>query len=99
MRPHLDAAQRQKIVDQPRHAGRLRLHEPEEAFARLHVLARRSLQRLDKTAQRGERRPQLVTGVGDEVGTHLRQPVLLRLVTQGDEQRWLSRAAGPRKLA
>ena len=34
MRVELDARQRQQVVDQPRHAGRLRLHDGEEALAR-----------------------------------------------------------------
>ena len=92
--------ERQQIVDQPRHALGLLAHEPEEALARLRVVAAPAPAASRRSPRSdGERRPQLVAGVGDEVGAHLRQPVLLGLVTQRDEQRWLSRAAGPRKLA
>ena len=38
---HLDARQRQQIVDQPRHALRLLAHDGEEALARRGVVARR----------------------------------------------------------
>ena len=71
VRVELDARQRQQVVDQPRHAERLLLHDGEKALARLGVVARRTLQRLDKAEQRCERRAQLVAGIGDEVGAHL----------------------------
>ncbi len=79
---HLDAAQRQEIVDEARHAVRLARHDAEEALARLRIVARRALQRFDKATQRCERRAQLVTGVRDEVGAHLGELVLLRHVAQ-----------------
>ncbi|HEX7968474.1 MAG TPA: hypothetical protein VF502_09655, partial [Stellaceae bacterium] len=65
---HLDARQRQQIVDQPRHALRLLGHDGEEAVARRGVVARRAAQRLDESGERGERRPELVAGIGDEIG-------------------------------
>ncbi len=40
----------------------------EETLARRRVLARRAAQRLDEADQRGERRAQLVAGIGDEIG-------------------------------
>ena len=48
MRVEFDPRQRQQIVDQARHAGRLRLHDLEKALARGGVVARRALQRLDE---------------------------------------------------
>ncbi len=66
-----DPRQRQQIVDQARHAGGLRLHDLEKPLARRGVVAGRTLQRLDETRQGRQRRPQFVTGVGDEVGPHL----------------------------
>ena len=71
VRVELDARQRQQIVDQPRHAPRLLLHDGEEAIARLGVVAGRALQGLDEAGQRRQRRAQFVAGVGDEVGAHL----------------------------
>src|SRR5262249_19803472 len=70
----LDPRQRQQIVDQPRHAERLLFHDGEKALARGGIIARRPLQRLDEAGERGERRPQFVAGVGDEIGTHLLDP-------------------------
>ena len=36
----LDAREREQIVDQPRHPGRLRLHDGEEARTRVRIVAR-----------------------------------------------------------
>ena len=89
---HLHARQRQQIVDQPRHALGLLAHDLEEALARLRVVLGRPLQRLDEAAQRGQRGPQLVAGVGDEIGAHAREPVLLAQVAERDEERRAARA-------
>ena len=51
-----------------------------------------ALQRLDKAAQGGQRRAQLVAGVGDEIGAHAGEPVLLRQVAKGDQQRRIGAA-------
>jgi hypothetical protein len=48
MRRQFDPRQRQQIVDQPRHPRRLRVHDAEKALARLGILARRALQRIDE---------------------------------------------------
>ena len=82
MRAELDPRQRQKIVDQPRHARRLRVHDAEKTFARLGVLARRSLQRIDESRQRCERGAQFVARIGDEVGAHFLDPAQRRLVLE-----------------
>ena len=71
VRIQLDPRQRQQVVDQPRHAPRLLLHDGEEALPRLGVVARRALQGLDEAGKRRQRRAQLVAGIGDEVGAHL----------------------------
>ena len=78
----LDARERQQIVDQPRHARRLRLHDGEKALARRRIVARRSLQRLDEAGERGERRAQLVARIGDEIGAHLLDPPQRREIAE-----------------
>ena len=85
MRAQLDARQRKQVVDQPRHAPGLRLHDAEEAFARRRIVARRALQRLDEAGERRERRAQLVAGIGDEVGAHLLDPPDRREIVNGDD--------------
>ena len=85
MRIEFDARQRQQIVDQPRHAPRLLLHDGEEALARLGVVARRALQGLDEAGQRGERRAQFVAGIGDEVGAHFLDPAQRREIVKGHQ--------------
>ena len=45
-------------------------HDREEPLARLGVVARRTLQRLDEADQARERRPQLVARIGDEIRAH-----------------------------
>ena len=85
MRAQLDARQREQIVDQPRHAPGLRLHDAEEAFARRRIVARRALQGVDEAGERGERRAQLVADIGDEVGAHLLDPPDRREIVDGDD--------------
>ena len=68
---HLDAAERHQVVDQPLHPPGLARHDAEEALAGLGVVAGVMLERLDVADHRGERRPELVAGVGDEVGAEL----------------------------
>ena len=60
-------------------------HELQETRARRGILARRALQGLDEGAQRGQRGAQLVAGVGDEVGAHLPETVLLGQIAECDE--------------
>lgn len=69
-----------------RHALRLFAHDPQEALARLGIVARRALQRLDEAQKRSERRAQLVTGVGDEVGAHAFDAPGLSEIAQGDHR-------------
>ena len=85
MRAQLDARQRQQIVDQPRHAPGLRLHDAEEPLARRRVVARRALQRVDEAGERGERRAQLVADIGDEIGAHVLDAADRREIMDGDD--------------
>ena len=87
-----DPRQRQQIVDQPRHPGRLRMHDAEEALARLGVLLGRPLQRIDETRQRRQRRPQFMAGIGDEIGAHLLDPAQRRLVVEGHQHAFVGAA-------
>ena len=82
-----------QVVDQAGHAVRLRLHDVEKALARGGVVARRPLQGFDEAGQRGERRAQLVAGIGDEVGAHLLDPPQRREIV---ERRSAARPAGRR---
>ena len=92
MRAQLDARQRKQIVDQPRHAPGLRLHDAEEAFARRRIVARRALQRFDEARERRKRRAQLMADVGDEVGAHLLDPPDRGEIMDGDDH---DAGAGP----
>ena len=78
----LDARQREKIVDEPRHAPRLIAHDRQKALARGGIVARGALQRFDETEKRGERRPQFVAGVGDEVDAHAFEPARFAEIAQ-----------------
>ncbi len=66
----LDAAERQQIVDQPRHAQRLLAHDGQEPVAGGDVVLGVATQGLDEAGQGRERRAELVAGVGQEVGPH-----------------------------
>ena len=66
----LDARQRQEVVDQAAHAVGLLAHEAEEPAARGLVVAGGTLHGLDEAGQRGQRRAQLVAGIGHEIGPH-----------------------------
>ena len=55
------------------------------ALARLRVVAGRTAQRLDEALDRGQRRPDLVAGVGDEVRAHPLDHHLLGLLAQRDQ--------------
>ena len=68
---HLEPAQRQKRIDEARHARGLLGHDRKEALARARIAFGAALQRLDEAAQRSERRPELVARIGDEIGPHL----------------------------
>ena len=79
---HLDPAQRQQRIDQPRHARGLLGHDRQEALARAGIALGAALQRLDEAAQRGQRRAELVAGIGDEIGAHLVDALDLGQVAQ-----------------
>jgi hypothetical protein len=83
---HLQPAQRQEVVDEPAHALGLLQHDAQEPLGRRRVRARRTHQRFDEARERGERRAQLVAGVGDEIGPHARQRELLGDVVERDEK-------------
>ena len=84
--------EREQIVDQAGHARRLSRHDGEEAVAGHGIIAGGALEGFDEAAQRGERGAQFVAGVGDEVGAHLGELVLLGKVAEGDEE---ERQTGP----
>ena len=90
MLTHLDTGEREQVVDEPRHAIGLGTHDGEEPLAGSRVIASRPLQRLHEAAQRGERCAQLMAGVGDEIGPHLGEAVLLGEVAHRQEQRWIT---------
>ena len=48
MSPHLDAREREQVIDQPRHAFRLVSHNVEEALACRRIVAGGPLQRVDE---------------------------------------------------
>ncbi len=66
-------------------ARRLLVHDGEEPVARLAIVARRTPQGLDEAEQRGERGAQLVTRIGDEIGTHLLAPFRGGEIVQGND--------------
>ena len=82
----LDARQTQEVVDQPAHPVGLLSHDPEEARLRLRIVLRRAAQRLDKADEGGERRPQLMAGIGDEIGAHPFHRAFARAVGQQQHQ-------------
>jgi hypothetical protein len=67
---HLDARQREQILDQPRHAPGLFVHNGEKPDLRLCIFACRPLQRFDIAKQAGQGCLEFVTDIGDEVGPH-----------------------------
>ena len=70
MRVELDPRQRQEVIDEARHARRLRFHDVEETLARGRIVAGRAFQRLDEARERGQRGAQFMAGIGDEIGAH-----------------------------
>ena len=81
----LDARQHQQVIDQAAHAVRLFGHDAEEAFARRGILARRAAQGFDEPCQSGDRRLQLVAGIGNEIGPHALGAAQRRSVVQDDQ--------------
>ena len=74
-----------QIVDQPRHAPSLRLHDAEEPVARGRIVARRPLQRVDESGDGRKRRAKLVADIGDEVGAHAVGAADRREIMDGDD--------------
>ncbi len=83
---HLQPRQRQQVVDQAGHARRLVLHDLQEMVARRGVVPGRAAQRLDEARDRGERRSELMAGIGDEVGPHAVDAAGLALVLEHDDE-------------
>ncbi len=92
----LDPRQRQQIVDETRHPPTLLAHDAEKLLLRAKVVLRRALQRFDEAEQRGQRRAQLVAGVGDEVGAHPLDLARLGEIAQRHER---SRPSRPSSVA
>ena len=57
---------------------------------RLGIAARRALQRFDEAAQRGERRAQLVAGIGDEIRAHPLDAPRLGDIAEGEHEELLA---------
>ena len=76
-----------EIVDKAAHARRLLVHDAEEFLVRLRVVARGSLQGFDETAQRGERRSQLMAGIGHEIRAHPVDAARLRNIAIGQDEK------------
>ena len=83
---HFEARQREEIIDQPRHARRLVLHDLEEMIARRCVVPGRPPQGLDEAGDRGQRRAQFMAGVGDEIRAHAVDPPRLALILEYDDE-------------
>src|SRR5207344_267761 len=60
MLPQLNTRKREQVIDQPRHAIGLHVHDVEEALPCRGIVARWPLQRFDETRKRRERRAQLM---------------------------------------
>ena len=56
------------------------MHDAEKTLARFGVVLGGALQRFDEAGQSGQRRAQLMAGIGDEVGAHFLDPAQRRLV-------------------
>ena len=87
LRP-LQLRQRQKILHQPLHAHRLRMHLLQIARQGRWQGSGRIQRRLHVAAHDGERRAQLVRDVGDEIAPHPLEPDRLGAIL--DEQQRLS---------
>ena len=82
----LDARQAEQVVDQPVHALRLLGHDAEELGLRRRVIGGGAAQRVDEADQAGQRRAQLVAGIGDEIRPHpLDRPVPRAVGEHGDD--------------
>jgi len=66
----LDAGQAEQVVNQAVHPLRLVRHDPQEPRLSRRVVGSRAAQGVNKADQAGQRRAQLVAGVGHEVGPH-----------------------------
>ena len=67
----LDAREREQVADEARHAPALVVHHLQEPVLGLGIVARRAAQGFDAADQGGQRRADLVAGVGDEIDAHL----------------------------
>src|SRR5246127_1940988 len=67
------------------------------SIRRARIVLGRALQRVDEAGQGGERRAQLVAGIGDEIGAHFLDPAQRRLVVEGHQHAFLGAAEGSRR--
>ncbi len=81
----LDARQTEQIVDQPVHPRRLLTHDREESLLRGRIIGGGAAQRVDEADERRERCAQLVTDVGDEIGTHAFHRAFACAIRQHDD--------------
>ena len=68
------------------------MHDAEETLARLGIILGLALQRIDEAGKRRQRRAQLMTGIGDEVGAHFLDPAQRRLVVEGHQHAFVTAA-------
>ena len=83
---HLDARERQEVIDQAAHALRLALHESQELLLRPRVALGGTLDRFEEAREGGERGSQLMAGIGHEIGTHALDLLFARQVAQHNER-------------
>ena len=91
MRLHLDAAQRHEIIDQTAHPAGLLVHDLKEAVARRLIVAGGTLQGFDEAGERGQRRAQLVAGIGDEIHADAVGAAALAEVVKGEDDELAAR--------
>ena len=82
-RARLEARQLEQVLDQRRHAVRVRADLAEEALGGARLVLGAVLERLHEAADGRERRAQLVRGVGHEVAAHRVEPLALGRVVEG----------------
>ena len=85
MLAHFDPAQREKVIDEPRHARGLLAHDAEKARPCYRIVAGAPLQGLDEADERSERRAQLMARIGNEIRAHAPKPVLVGEVAQRND--------------
>ena len=82
----LDPRQGQEILDEPRHASRLLVHDGKKPLARFGIVARRPEQGVDEAGERRQRGAQFMARIGDEIGPHLLGALEFGNVVQGQSR-------------